>query len=303
MISVLVVDDEPVNREMLAGNLREEGYDVIEADSGESAWREIDAAHHHFDAILLDRMMPDMDGIEILRRVKKRADMAHLPVIMQTGMTADAAVLEGLQAGAYYYLTKPFSADTLLAIVSAAVRDHRSHQNLAAEVRRQGSMLTCLVDGRFEFRSTDEARHLAALVANAAPDPSRVVLGLSELMINAVEHGNLEIGYERKTVLLDAGNLPEEVSRLLASPEHRHKKVTLEVRRSSEELSFLVRDEGRGFAWENYLEMSPERAFDTHGRGIAMSRLISFDRMEYLGNGNAVFAAIRLPADAPVTGH
>ena len=293
---ILVVEDDPVGRQMLVENLLAEGYEVVEAGSGEAAWREIDVAPSRFDGILLDRMMPDMDGIEILHRVKNRPEMVSVPVIMQTGMTADADILEGLKAGAYYYLTKPFSADTLLAIVSAATRDYRGHRDLEAEVRRQGSMLTCLVEGRFEFRSTDQARYLAALVANAAPDPSRVVLGLSELMINAVEHGNLGIGYAQKTALIEQGILREEIGRLLVSPQYRDKKARLEVRRTADELSFLISDDGKGFAWHDYLEMSPERAFDTHGRGIAMSRLISFDRMEYRGSGNEVFAAIRLPA-------
>ena len=134
---VLVVDDEPIGREVMAENLMDEGYEVVEADSGESAWTAIDATPQRFDAILLDRLMPDMDGIEILRRVKNRPEMMSVPVIMQTGMAADADVLEGLKAGAYYYLTKPFAAETLLAIVAAAVRDYRSHLALEEEVKRQ----------------------------------------------------------------------------------------------------------------------------------------------------------------------
>lgn len=293
---VLVVDDEPIGREMLAENLRAEGYHVLDAESGEAAWQLIDADPRRFDAILLDRMMPDMDGIEILRRVKQRPDMSGVPVIMQTGMTAESDVLEGLQAGAYYYLTKPFSADTLLAIVGAAIRDFRSHRELEQEVQRQGSVMACLVDGRFAFRDTDQARNLATLVANAAPEPGRVVLGLSELMINAVEHGNLGIGYTQKSALIDQGRLADEIRERLERPEFAGRRAELEVSRDENEVRFLIRDQGAGFDWQGYLEMSPDRAFDTHGRGIAMSRMISFDRLEYRGGGNEVLAAVRLPA-------
>jgi len=291
---VLVVDDEPIGRETLAENLTEEGYAVVEAESGEAAWKLIDATPDRFDAILLDRMMPDMDGIEILRRVKMRPDMMHVPVIMQTGMTADADVLEGLRAGAYYYLTKPFSADTLLAIVAAATRDYRGHRELEAEVQRQSSTLSCLQQARFLFKSPEEARNLAALAANAAPDPGRVVLGLSELMLNAVEHGNLAIGYDEKTRLIDAGRLHDEIARLLASSELGSRQAELLIERAEDALIFIIRDQGAGFDWQAYLEMSPERAFDTHGRGIAMSRMISFDSLEYIGRGNEVKAVIRL---------
>lgn len=291
---VLVVDDEPIGREVMAENLLDEGYEIVEADSGESAWAAIDATPQRFDAVLLDRLMPDMDGIEILRRVKNRPDMMHVPVIMQTGMTADADVLEGLKAGAYYYLTKPFAAETLLAIVAAAVRDYRSHLALEEEVKRQGSMLSCLTQARFVFRTPNEARNLATLLANAAPEPGRVVLGLSELMLNAVEHGNLEIGYQQKTQLIENDSLHAEIDRRLATAEFGNRQAELLVSRSADELTYRVRDQGAGFDWSGYLEMSPERAFDTHGRGIAMSRMISFDRLEYRGCGNEVEAAIRL---------
>lgn len=293
---VLVVDDEPIGRETLAENLSEEGYLVIEAESGEAAWRLIDAKPERFDAILLDRMMPDMDGIEILRRVKMRPDMMHVPVIMQTGMTADSDVLEGLRAGAYYYLTKPFSADTLLAIVAAATRDYRGHKELAEEVQRQSRTLSCLVQARFLFRTPDDARNLAALAANAAPEPGRVVLGLSELMLNAVEHGNLAIGYDEKTRLIEEGALHEEIAQRLGTTELGARQAELEIARAGDQLLFVIRDQGAGFDWRAYLEMSPDRAFDTHGRGIAMSRMISFDSLEYCGRGNEVKAAIKLAA-------
>ncbi|WP_346191518.1 response regulator [Dechloromonas sp. ZS-1] len=291
---VLVVDDEPIGRETLVENLTEEGYCVVEASSGQAAWALLDAEPQRFDAILLDRMMPDMDGIEILRRVKSRPEMMEVPVIMQTGMSGDGDILDGLRAGAYYYLTKPFSADTLLAIVAAATRDYRGHRLLAEEVQRQGKMLTCLEQARFVFRTPDEARNLATLVANAAPDPGRVVLGLSELMLNAIEHGNLGIGYDEKTRLLEAGCLQDEIARLLTQAPFSGRRAVLEIERTADSLSFLIRDEGQGFDWNGYLEMSPDRAFDTHGRGIAMSRMISFDALEYRGRGNEVCAVIRL---------
>jgi len=288
------VDDEPIGRETLVENLTLEGYQVVEAASGEEAWALIDAAPERFDAILLDRMMPDMDGIEILHRVKQRHEMMHVPVIMQTGMTADSDVLEGLRAGAYYYLTKPFSADTLLAIVAAATRDFQGHKELEAEVKQQGSALICLSEARFVFRTPEEARSLATLLANTAPEPGRIVLGLSELMLNAVEHGNLSIGYREKSRLIETDSLQNEIERRLAGAPYCNRHVELEICRGDSELSFRIRDQGDGFDWQNYLEMSPERAFDTHGRGIAMSRLISFDRIEYRGKGNEVEAAIRL---------
>lgn len=61
-------------------------------------------------------------------------------------------------------------------------------------------------------------------------------------------------------------------------------------------VEFTIRDQGDGFDWSKYLDFSPERAFDTHGRGIALARKLSFDSFEYLGNGNTVIAAIHRAA-------
>jgi hypothetical protein len=113
-------------------------------------------------------------------------------------------------------------------------------------------------------------------------------------MLNAVEHGNLAIGYQQKSALIEADRLHSEIESRLASPEFGSRQAEVKVSRADGELVFLISDQGAGFNWQAYLEMSPERAFDTHGRGIAMSRLISFDRLEYRGRGNELVAAIRL---------
>lgn len=295
---VLIVDDEPIARDILATNLESNGYTVFAAENGAAAWRLIDRHATRIDAILLDRMMPDMDGIDILRRLKMRPDVMHVPVVMQTAMGSESDVLDGLHAGAYYYLTKPFSADTLLAIVAAATRDYRGNRALNEKVRRQGRMLGNLIEGRFAFRTPEEARNLAALAAHIAPDPARAAMGLSELMDNAIEHGNLDIGYVRKSALIDSGELHREIERRLKAPEYCNRTAELHVSRQDDAIHFVVRDQGAGFDWKIYLEMSPERVFDTHGRGIAMSALLSFDRLEYRGCGNEVQATIRL-AEAP----
>lgn len=289
---VLVVEDEPVNLATLVENLETEGYRTASAQNGQAAWDLIEAAPESFDAILLDRVMPDMDGIEVLRRVKAHPAMAFTPVIMQTALSADADVAEGLRAGAFYYLTKPFAAETMLAIVAAAAKDHRLHRDLQRQARQTTRTLAWLRRAEFAFRTPGEARDIAMLVAHAAPEPDRVVLGLIELMLNAIEHGNLGISYEEKTRLIAEDGLLEEIERRLAAPETGSRQAVLTVERTAAAIWFGIADEGSGFGWADYLEMQPRRAFHTHGRGIAMARLISFDTVEYRGRGNEVWASV-----------
>ena len=291
---ILVVEDNPINREIMLDNLGEAGYASEAVETGAEAWERLSADPNGYDAVLLDRMLPDMDGLELLRRAKSSASLCLLPIIMQTAMTASADIAEGLAAGAFYYLTKPFDARTLLAIVVAAIEDRQRYKALRREASEAARTIHLLRRAEFVFRTPDEVRGIAVLMANTCPDPGRVVLGLSELMLNAVEHGNLGIGYSEKSALIASGRIEEELERRLGLPEYRQREAYLEVVREPVEVRFRVRDQGAGFDWRTYLDFSPERAFDTHGRGIAMSRLISFDTLEYLGVGNEVVASVRL---------
>lgn len=292
---ILIVEDELINRELLVDILEAEGFSAVAVTTGAEAWRRLSKFPQAFDLVVLDRMLPDMDGIEVLRRMKAQATLADTPVIMQTSIGGDKAVAEGIKAGAYYYLTKPFSAETLLTIVVAAARDRLAHAQLLQEVRQLPRTLVFLTDARFRFRTTEEARDVAALLAAVAPDPERAVLGLSELMLNAIEHGNLGISYQEKSELLAHDRMASELARRLTAPEYGSRRVTVEFHRQETQLRFVIEDEGDGFDWREYLEMSPDRAFHAHGRGIALARLMSFDELCYKGSGNRVEALIMLP--------
>lgn len=289
---LLVVEDEPISRELLIDTLRENGYDTLSASTGAETWQWIAEHRERIDAILLDRLLPDMDSLTLLVKLKADPIMTHVPVIMQTSLAREEEVGAGLKAGAYYYLTKPFPPDTLLSIVRSAVQDRRDYLDLQHSLRQARSILKHLERAKFWFRTQSEARDLAALAAHAAPDPERVVLGLTELMLNAVEHGNLAITYAEKTALIADNTLEVEIERRLTLPELAERRALLRIDRNHDGVQFTIQDEGGGFDWRPFLEMSPSRAFHTHGRGIAMSKLISFDRLEYRGCGNEVVCSI-----------
>lgn len=289
---VLVVEDEPVLREMLCENLHLAGYQPEAAADGLEAWNLLRQDTRRISTVLLDRRIPELDGLEVLQRIKSDPDLAHLPVIMQTAMTEPAEILEGLQAGAYYYLTKPFTAETLLAIVDTAVGDWEFACALQREASRANRTLRHLQRAEFLFRSPLEAQDIAALLSHACPHPEHVIIGLTELMLNAIEHGNLGITYREKTLLIDHGRWEEELRIRLDMPAYRERRASVAVERDEGEIRFRITDQGDGFDWHPYLEIDPERAFDNHGRGIAMARMLSFDRLEYMGQGNSVLAVV-----------
>lgn len=291
---ILVVEDEPISCEILVDTLRENGYESVVAETGAAAWDRITEYGERLDAILLDRLLPDMDSLSLLLRLKAEAAHLHVPVIMQTSLSSEEDIAAGLSAGAYYYLTKPFPPHTLLAIVRSAVKDRHEYLQLRESLSQTRSILKHIDHASFWFCTMNEARDLAVLAANVAPNPERVVLGLTELMLNAIEHGNLAISYAEKTELIANEGLEAEVARRLNLPEYAGRRARLKIEHCGDTLNFLIEDEGRGFDWLPFIDMSPTRAFDTHGRGIAMSRLISFDHVEYRGRGNEVLGTIKL---------
>ncbi|MCS6294303.1 MAG: PAS domain S-box protein [Nitrospira sp.] len=148
--------------------------------------------------------------------------------------------------------------------------------------------------GRFELRTLDEARHLAELLAYAFPDPTRTQLGLTELFVNGVEHGNLNLSYTEKSALLNIGTLDHEIARRLMLPDFAQKRVRVSLDRTETALRMSITDDGEGFDWNQYLDLDGVRSADGHGRGIAMAKAISFDQLDFQGCGNQVVVSVSL---------
>ena len=294
MARLLTVDDEPFNLMMIAEFLAGD-HELVTASDGLEAWALLDSEPERFDAVLLDRLMPRMDGMETLRRIKADERFRLMPVIMQTAACAPSEVAEGLAAGAWYYLAKPYDGAALVSIVNSALSDRASRRDMERLDTDINGVLSMTRQARYEFRSPDEARRLAAMLARLCPENPGVAIGLAELLLNAVEHGNLAITYAEKGELLAANRWQEEIGRRLAAAEFGSRRAELEFVLEGTRLRFTIRDEGSGFDWRSYLEMDPARAFDAHGRGIALARQLAFASLEYQGTGNVVTATVQLP--------
>ena len=117
---VLVVEDEPAQREVLAYNLEAEGFDVSRAENGEEAL--ILVEEDMPDIIVLDWMMPNLSGIEVCRRLKMKAETRSIPVIMLSARTEEVDRVRGLETGADDYVVKPYSVIELMARVRSQLR-------------------------------------------------------------------------------------------------------------------------------------------------------------------------------------
>ncbi len=130
---ILIIDDEPGVVEILRVNLEWEGYDICEAFDGREGWEK--ARSEKPDLVILDVMMPQMSGLELLTRLKADPQICAVPVLMLTVRAEDGDVVQALEKGAVEYLTKPFEPLNLIRVVRKILEEldqpgreaHRQH--------------------------------------------------------------------------------------------------------------------------------------------------------------------------------
>ena len=120
-VQVLIIDDERIYSDTIALQLMINGYNTVVKESG-TVGLAYAASHPDIGVILLDLMMPDMYGLDVLSKLKGDPRLRDIPVILQTGSHDDMAINQGLQAGAFYCLRKPFNRQMLLEAVDGALR-------------------------------------------------------------------------------------------------------------------------------------------------------------------------------------
>ena len=162
---ILVVDDHEDNIELLRARLEARGYEVFGANDGQAALDQVEKVRP--DLILLDVMMPKMDGMEVVRRLKSNKTLPFIPVIMQTALDSTENKVEGLDAGADDYITKPINFAELEARVNSLLRIKRLQSDLAAREKELSELndklrQISLTDGLTQIenrRSLEERLH------------------------------------------------------------------------------------------------------------------------------------------------
>ena len=289
---VLAIDDEPNILNLISELLSNETCVVETAVNASSAWELLNRAESPFSFVILDRMMPGIDGLELLRMIKADSRLASLPVIMQSGATSPEQIAEGIEAGAFYYLTKPYATNSMLCIVHAVMADIELRAKVAAQAARYLESLKYFTYAELRFSTLEDVNRVAGILAAMCPDPDKASSGLVELLLNAVEHGNLGVTYDEKKRLMYEDSWENELKHRLTLPKYMNRMATVTVTRKQDALEFRITDQGNGFNWTEYLELDPGRSLDPNGRGIAMSRRYSFSTVEFQGSGNIVVATV-----------
>ena len=283
---VLLVDDEAFNLEILEELLSDCGYQTDTANNGREACDILSANPNKYSVVLLDRMMPEMNGIEVTEFMRKDSELRKIPIVMQSAKAAKQDIEEGLNAGILYYLTKPFAKKDLLSIVETAASYYFDYQRLLVDLPQSN---TVQADGvPVEVQTLDDARRVSTQLAGLAQEPDKIVMGLYELIVNGIEHGNLGVGYRLKSCFKEKSAWIQEIERRLQLDENKNKSVKIVCRVNQDKLSFEISDDGMGFNFREFFEVSTLRSMNTVGRGIAIARILCFDKVEYQAPGNIV---------------
>lgn len=287
---ILAVEDDSTSLLVLVGLLEDLGYEVLEATEGREALDIVEREGATLDVIVLDKVMPEMDGLEVVAQLKDDPKAQHIPIIMVTGSTKPEEVKEGIDAGVFYYLTKPYEDNVFKSVLTSAMREADRRSNLKGELKKHQTSFGFIDRADFTIQKLEEAEDLACFIANCFPNPDTALPGLASLLVNAVEHGNLEVGYEKKSEFLSKNMWREMVECRFEHPAFQSRSVHVQLSRNDKEVRVTIEDQGKGFDWKQYLEIDPARALDSHGRGIAQANKISFDELQYNEKGNVVTA-------------
>jgi DNA-binding NarL/FixJ family response regulator len=207
--TVLVVDDSPDSLSFLMAALEEAGFTVLVALDGNRALRVIEEATP--DVILMDAVMPGMDGFETCRRIKRNALVASAPVVFMTGLSETEHILQGFAAGGVDYLTKPIVPEELIARINAHLANARAALSAWTALDDAGRLLFAVDrDGRLRWCTPQAGSKLAAILTTATdgltlPPAARqwldrvraagTAIGAKDLLVGNNERGDLLLSF------------------------------------------------------------------------------------------------------------
>jgi len=152
--TILIVDDEPDIIELIKYNLKNEGYFILTAQTGEQAIKT--ARHSQPDLMVLDLMLPGIDGLEVTKYLKNNEQTRDIPIVMLTAKGEESDIVTGLELGANDYISKPFSPKVLVARIRAILsRRKKNFMDTPDRIKQEGDMII------------DRARHRVTIEGNA----------------------------------------------------------------------------------------------------------------------------------------
>jgi response regulator RpfG family c-di-GMP phosphodiesterase len=238
--------------------------------------------------------LPEGAGLALVKEIRARHELC--PVIVMAQDASELAVVHALRAGAVDYLHKPVAEEELAHALERA--RHLLPGDLAD--------IPGVIRSEYSLTMNSDPVHIPRVIswlikttASTLPETQRLHLrgSLQELLINAVEHGNLEIFYQEKQKALAEDGYEKLLGQRLAQSRLKGRQVTIHVLydKGSKSLAYRITDEGKGFKWRTILNRSQDvcNSEDANGRGIFLARSF-FPSLAYNDRGNEVTITVSL---------
>lgn len=283
---VLIVDPCAETQAGIASCVYGRGVSVITVSDPDAALAAMDRVMP--DVVITDLFLSGGEGIALAKELRSRHELC--PVIVMAKDAPESAIVEALRVGAIDYLHKPIAEDELAQALYRAQHAAPGHLTDLSGVSRWDQQIT--MDSE-PAHAQGVIAWLIKTTAAALPEMQRLHLrgALQELLLNAIEHGNLEISFREKQQALAADEYESLVSHRLAQPRLKQRQVVSSVRYEPEtkRAVYRITDEGAGFQWRS-LFAKPQDAYSDdaeNGRGILLARSL-FPDLTYNDRGNEV---------------
>lgn len=283
---ILVIEDQSIYRKLITEIIEAKKFKFLEAEDGESGLKMF--KKHKPDLVICDILLPKIDGLTLLKSIKKIKHDAC--VVMVTAHDYEDWVIEALKSGASNYLKKPVTFKELTHILDKyyeIAKNKSVSKNIMSMVEEKQLVLKCKSD-------IQSIPNIVDYIIKETGDNIKkseifgFELGLNELLINSVEHGNLEISGEEKYIALENNKLIELYDSKLKEPELAKRTITIKLNITKEIVELEISDEGKGFDWQKISNPLKTDAIEKPGgKGIFLSKYY-FDELEYKGKGNIV---------------
>jgi YesN/AraC family two-component response regulator len=272
--SILIVDDEQIIRNVLRRKLEHTtSYQVHTADDGTTALEVFKT--ESIDLVISDLLMTQMNGIELLRNLKQIEP--SIPVIIITGYGTLDDAIAAIHLGAEDFIKKPFDINEVIETIEKTFRKKAeeadqqeiikfiSYEDIKLEIPTNFDYLNVCINYIFS--------HLRARWTVSDEDLHDVKVSLYEALMNAFEHGNLEISGDEKAKYLEVSQQAwkDFLTQRMNDPNYRDKKIFVKLTISEQEMAVAVRDEGPGFDYHSRTgDIDPEELFRSSGRGLLL---------------------------------
>ena len=294
-ITILLVDDDPICLQILEQHVDELGYKWVSAENYNDALN-ILKENKNIVLALFDINLPDSSGNDIFYAIKSDEYISNIFVVTQTADVSYETRNKAINAGVFYHLTKPFTEQQIYNVVKSAIEQYYEKRKLFSNILSDGyqydiDVTKCSANEiacKYTFRTLEDVEEISQTIAKIYPDREKVIIGIHELLTNAIEHGNLGIDFEEKSDLIINNEWKNEIDKRLKEEPYCNRTAYAECRIDSDGILLTIKDMGKGFDYQKYTSLDMSGISMPNGRGIAIAMISSFDKLIYSDGGSKV---------------